>query len=39
MYQNKVRLSKSEKADIKERLFRNGCARLGLNLLEDKLKY
>ena len=39
MYQNKGRLSKSEKADIKERLFRNSCARFGLNLLEDKLKY
>ena len=38
-YQNKGRLSKSEKADIKERFFRNGCARLGLNLPEDKLKY
>ena len=39
MHQNKERLSKSEKADIKEMLFRNGCARLGLNLLKDKLKY
>ena len=38
MYQNKGRLSKSEKADIKERLFRNSCARFGLNLLEDKFK-
>ena len=39
MHQNKGRLSKFEKADIKEMLFRNDCARLGLNLLEDKLKY
>ena len=38
MHQNKGRLSKSEKADIKKMLFRNDCARLGLNLLEDKLK-
>ena len=39
MHQNKGRLSKSEKADIREMLFRNDCARLGLNLLKDKLKY
>ena len=39
MYQSKGMLSKSEKADLNERLFRNACARLGLNLLQDKLKY
>ena len=31
MHQNKGKLSKSEKADIKEMLYRNDCARLGLN--------
>ena len=39
MYQNKGRLSKSEIADLKERLFRNDSSRLRLNLLEDKRKY
>ena len=38
MYQNKGWLSKSEK-DVKNGvLFRNDCAILGLNLLEDKFK-
>lgn len=38
MYHNKGRLSKSEKDVTYRMLLRNDCARLGLNLLEDKFK-